>query len=75
MPLSEVVSFVCATSSPIRFRARKVSQQRVSLWKSKISDVKNCFFRFFATLDGVVPFWEAFGSLTSFAAHEHPVKK
>jgi hypothetical protein len=74
-PLSEVLSVICERPSSFSLGAGEFFAGQVSFWKSKITDVKNCFFRCFAALEAVVPFWKALRSLTFFAALEYPVKK
>jgi hypothetical protein len=73
--LSEVMCFVCIGSGSLRFASEEFLRAAFSFWKSKIRDVKNCFFRYFAALDALVSFWEAPASLSSFSAHEYSVKK
>ena len=74
-PLSEIVSFICTQSSLLRHRTSQTSPTHVSFWKSKISDVKNYFFRFCTMFDAVVPLLEASSSITFSAVREYPVKK
>jgi hypothetical protein len=73
--LSAAICFVCVRSLSFRIREIQSPPTTVSFWKIKISDVKNCFFRFCTMFDVVVPLSKAFISIPFFAVREYPVKK
>jgi hypothetical protein len=61
-PLSGIICFGCAQSRKIRHRCLNFFFARISFWKSKIRDVKYCFFQSFFAMDALAPFSEALGS-------------
>jgi hypothetical protein len=63
-PLSGIVCFSCARSNKLSASKSISFSIRFSFWKSKINDVKNCFFQCFFAIDALARCLEAVGSFS-----------
>jgi len=63
VPLSGIICFSCAQSNECSLSHRIFFSSRISFWKSKINDIKNCFFQFFFAMDAFAHVSEAVGSI------------
>lgn len=64
-PLSGIICFGCAQSRKILHRCSIFFFAPISFWKSKIRNVKYCFFQAFFAMDAIAPFSDALGSVVS----------